>query len=99
MTSQHLAAPGFDRRFGSNTRPLPRPGRDTMQLIRRVHWRIYPFRVPKILAALALVGLVLWSVPATRGPARAAAARVGAAASAALVHARVLLQGSGPEAK
>jgi hypothetical protein len=70
-----------------------------MQLIRRVHWRIYPFRVPKILAALALLGLLLWQVPAAREAGRTAYARVRADASAAIGYGRDLLRGNAPRAK
>jgi hypothetical protein len=90
MTPEHLVGIRLDQDFAAHGLT---PGRVTMRLIRRVHWRIYPFRIPKILAALSLLGLLLWQVPATRDLARRGYARVRAEASAALGHGRPVLQG------
>jgi eukaryotic-like serine/threonine-protein kinase len=53
------------------------PGRDTVRLIRRTHWRID--KAPRRLALLTLAAAAgfAWFLPATRGPTRAACQRAG----------------------
>jgi hypothetical protein len=102
MSPEQLVVSHLDRHLAPGSQPVLPPGRVTMRLIRRVHWRIYPFRVPKILTMLAVLGLFVWLVPATRDAARAGYAQLRADASAAIgqvrAHVRGRLWGSGRQA-